>query len=492
MQTDGVTVGSVHRFFLRCDLLHIVHHTLNKGVSIQSFGVYDLSVYNSALSQTLTNGNAVDIVQSIILFGSIELLGLDKLRDSALYLRPRKLNAVGASATGNEQAFAVAAAILAREPRRSILISGVFFHIPDHGAFTGDISVPTAERIIDVLLRDRARLIVGRSFAHSFHYGDICSRFSGVYWFGGYFLGFGDNGHRIGRMLVNDAVQRRDRDRIRLAQLLHKLFQSVGRNTAHFNAAYAQHSSGSQRKIKCSGCGLCIFTIHLKEVANLEQNDIVGVIVLDIVVGVQLLSELPFPCLHFVVPSLLFGSEISAGSDDVIKPRRNLIPVEFYGSAERLLQLHALAAVIFRTAAGYCMGTATGSVLVFQKIYFLFGVVGLGEIGINTAFATLHIPAACQSGVNFIFGDEHSQGGNFGHIRLIFAPRQSQIGKFLADDGNLVVVETHEVTVFSVRREKVRVFAADFLQKIGVFQSLRKPRSCIGETASAVVVERFQ
>ena len=217
VQTDGVTVGGVHGFFLRCDLLHIVHHTLNKGVSIQSFGVYDLSVYNSALSQTLTNGNAVDIVQSIILFGSIELLSLDKLCDSALYLRPRKLNAVGASGTGDKQAFAVAAAILTGEPRSSIFVSGVVLHIADHSPFTGDISIPTAERIIDVLLRDRARLIVGRSFAYSFHYRGICSRFSGVYGFSGYFLGFGDNGHRIGRMLVNAAVQRRDRDRIRLA-----------------------------------------------------------------------------------------------------------------------------------------------------------------------------------------------------------------------------------------------------------------------------------
>ena len=293
-------------------------------------------------------------------------------------------------------------------------------------------------------------------------------------------------------MLVNDAVQRRDRDRIRLAQLLHKLFQSVGRNTAHFNAAYAQHGSGSQRKIKCSGCGLCVLTIHFKEVANLEQNDIVGVIVLDIVVGVQLLSELPFPRLHFIVPSLLFGGEVSAGSDDVVKPCRNLIPVEFYGSAERLLQLHALTAVIFRTAAGYCMRTATGSVLILQKGNFIFGVVSFGEIGIDTTLAALHIPAPCQSGVNFIFGDESSQVGNFGHVRLIFAARQRQIGKLLTDDRNFVVVEAHEVTIFAVCREKVCVFVAYFLQEIGVFQRLCKPRSCIGESASAIVVERFQ
>ena len=148
----------------------------------------------------------------------------------------------------------------------------------------------------------------------------------------------------------------------------------------------------------------------------MEQNDIVGVIVFDIVVSDQLLSEPPFPRLHFIVPSLFFGGEVSASSDDVIKPCRNLIPVEFHGSAERLLQLYAFAAVIFRTAAGYCMRTATGSVLVLQKSNFLFGVVSFGEIGIDTTLAALHIPAPCQSGVNFIFSDESSQVGNFGHV----------------------------------------------------------------------------
>ena len=55
-----------------------------------------------------------------------------------------------------------------------------------------------------------------------------------------------------------------------------------------------------------------------------------------------------------------------------------------------------------------------------------------------------------------------------------------------------MVVEAHEVTIFAICREKVCVFAAYFLQEIGVFQRLCKPRSCIGESASAIVVERFQ
>lgn len=179
-------------------------------------------------------------------------------------------------------------------------------------------------------------------------------------------------------------------------------------------------------------------------------DNIVGVIVLDIVIGVEILSKLPLPRLHFIVTSLLFGSEVSTGTDDVVKTGCNLIPVEFYRSAERLLQFHALTAVIFRAAAGYCMGTATGSVLVLQKGNFLFGVVSFGEIGIDTALAALHIPTARQSGVNFIFGDEHSQGGNLGHIRLVFASRERQIGKVLANGGDFVIVEAHEITIFTV------------------------------------------
>ena len=135
------------------------------------------------------------------------------------------------------------------------------------------------------------------------------------------------------------------------------------------------------------------------------------------------------------------------------------------------------------------MGTAADSVFVFQKSHFFFCAVRLCEVGIDTAFAALHIPAACQSGVNFIFGDEHSQSGNLGHIRLVFASRQSQISKLFANNGDFVIVEAHEVTIFAVGGKEVCIFVSDFLQEIGVFQSFGKSRRCIGKAASVVVVE---
>ena len=53
-------------------------------------------------------------------------------------------------------------------------------------------------------------------------------------------------------------------------------------------------------------------------------------VVLDVVVCVHVLAELPFTGLHFIVLGLFFGGEVSAVSDDVLKPCENLMPVQLH------------------------------------------------------------------------------------------------------------------------------------------------------------------
>ena len=53
-------------------------------------------------------------------------------------------------------------------------------------------------------------------------------------------------------------------------------------------------------------------------------------VVLDVVICVHVLAELPFTGLHFIVLGLFFGCEVSAVSDDVLKPCENLMPVQLH------------------------------------------------------------------------------------------------------------------------------------------------------------------
>ena len=51
---------------------------------------------------------------------------------------------------------------------------------------------------------------------------------------------------------------------------------------------------------------------------------------LDVVVCVHVLAELPLTGLHFLILGLFFGSEVSAVSDDILKPCESLMPVQLH------------------------------------------------------------------------------------------------------------------------------------------------------------------
>ena len=104
-----------------------------------------------------------------------------------------------------------------------------------------------------------------------------------------------------------------------LTQPLDKLFQTIGGDTAHLHSTDSGDRARCQMKVKQLGRCFCILAIHLKEISNLEQHNIIRVVVLDVVVGVKVTSELSLPCLHFFIPGFLFWRKISVISDDTLE-----------------------------------------------------------------------------------------------------------------------------------------------------------------------------
>ena len=134
------------------------------------------------------------------------------------------------------------------------------------------------------------------------------------------------------------------------------------------------------------------------------------------------LAELSLTGLHFIILGLFFGREVSAVSDDVFKPCKGLIPVQLHIGTVGLLQADSLTGAVNPASSRYGVGAAADTVLVLQKVCLFLGVVGAGEIGVNTTFSTLNITATGQGGINFIIGDKHSHARHFRHIGDIFTP----------------------------------------------------------------------
>ena len=85
---------------------------------------------------------------------------------------------------------------------------------------------------------------------------------------------------------------------------------------------------------------------------------------LDVVVCVHVLAELPFTGLHFLVLGLFFGGEVSAVSDDVLKPCENLMPVQLHISTFGFLYSDTLTGAVNPSLSRYCMRASTRAILV--------------------------------------------------------------------------------------------------------------------------------
>ena len=84
----------------------------------------------------------------------------------------------------------------------------------------------------------------------------------------------------------------------------------------------------------------------------------------DLVVGVHVFAELPFTGLHFIVLGLFFGCEVSAVSDDVLKPCENLMPIQLHVGTFGFLYSDTLTGAVNPSLSRYCMRASTRAVLV--------------------------------------------------------------------------------------------------------------------------------
>ena len=85
---------------------------------------------------------------------------------------------------------------------------------------------------------------------------------------------------------------------------------------------------------------------------------------LDVVVCVHVLAELPFTGLHFLILGLFFGCEVSSVSDDVLKPCENLMPVQLHVGTFGFLQSDAFAVAVSPSSPRYCVRAAADTVLI--------------------------------------------------------------------------------------------------------------------------------
>ena len=83
-----------------------------------------------------------------------------ELGNPSLHLGPRQFHFYGASGAGEQQLCAVPAAIFAGQPGSGIFLSCMICHIVDHRTFAGNVPIPSADGIVDVILRKRAQQLV--------------------------------------------------------------------------------------------------------------------------------------------------------------------------------------------------------------------------------------------------------------------------------------------------------------------------------------------
>ena len=156
-QTDGIAVRGIHCLFLCGDLLHIIHHLTDERVIIELFGVNYFAVYNAALGKVFTDGNGVNIVQTVILRFGIELILFDKLCDTPLYLCPRQYRRLRIANGDLQRQGCISHAIFLCQPCGGVLFPSMLFHIAHNGAFAFDIAVPFLQGRVNICLCDFIR-----------------------------------------------------------------------------------------------------------------------------------------------------------------------------------------------------------------------------------------------------------------------------------------------------------------------------------------------
>ena len=125
---------------------------LNERVSVQCFGVNQFAVHNATLGKGLTDGNRVNIVKTVALLLGVELIALDELCHSALYLRPGHFIVNVCSCNRDVQGRQYVAAVFLGEPSGCVTLTGVVCHIANHGTFAFNVAVPSLQSFINFSL----------------------------------------------------------------------------------------------------------------------------------------------------------------------------------------------------------------------------------------------------------------------------------------------------------------------------------------------------
>ena len=232
-------------------------------------------------------------------------------------------------------------------------------------------------------------------------------------------------------------------------------------------------------QIQLFGCGLCIFTIHFKEIAHLIQYNIVTVVMLNVVVvqksrgwrngflrlfgGFFRNYASFFLCLRCLFRFVLFKSfrgEVPSLADQLVNTLGNLIPVQLYIGAIPLVIAQTFTIVIFMASccAGKGMGMTANAVLLFQEVRLLLGRVGFPEKVIDTAFPAGKAAPTGQGCIDFVLGDKLLCFGQLRHSGGKLTARQGQVFQIVPDFLCFMVMETHQASILIVRRPEGGIF----------------------------------
>ena len=135
-------------------------------------------------------------------------------------------------------------------------------------------------------------------------------------------------------------------------------------------------------------------------------------------------------------------------------------------------------------------GTA-GAIFVFQEVAFLFGVVRLGEKGIDAALAALNVATSCNGGVDLVVGNEHTGLFNLCHVGGVLSAGQAVVRQIVQNSLRIIQTEAHETVVLLVCGGISGQFTDQLLTESRVFQSFSHALGCIRESSLSAICKAW-
>jgi len=138
------------------------------------------------------------------------------------------------------------------------------------------------------------------------------------------------------------------------------------------------------------------------------------------------------------------------------------------------------------------MGTATGSVFVFQEVCLFFLGVRFQKVFINTSLAALKAASAGKLCIDFIIGDEIANNRHIHHVCLILSARKFQIFQLRHDTVELMEVESHHTMVLFVNIQELCELLRQNRTELRVCKLFRQLCCFIRKTAELISMENIQ